>query len=117
MLTDTQVRAAKPGGRPRRLADRDGLYLQIEPAGGRYWRFNYRFSGRQKTLALGVYPDVSLVRARQRLREAREHLADGVDPSVRKKTVGKTFEAVAREWHARWSAQLKGPYADSVLSG
>lgn len=116
MLTDTQVRATKPGERPRRLADRDGLYLQVEPSGGRYWRFNYRVNGKQKTLALGVYPDVSLGKARQRLREAREQLADGLDPAIRKKTVGKTFEVVAREWHARWSASLKGRYADYVLA-
>lgn len=115
MLTDTQVRATKPAERPRRLADRDGLYLQIEPSGGRYWRFNYRFNGKQKTLALGVYPDVSLVKARLRLREVREHLADGLDPAVRKKAVGKNFEAVAREWHARWSVQFKGRYAHYVL--
>ena len=116
MLTDTQVRATKPGERPRRLADRDGLYLQVEPSGGRYWRFNYRFNGRQKTLALGVYPDVSLGKARQRLREAREQLADGLDPAIRKRSVGKTLEVVAREWHSRWSASLKGRYADCVLA-
>ena len=115
MLTDTQVRATKPGERPRRLADQDGLYLQVEPSGGRYWRFNYRFRGKQKTLALGIYPDVSLAKARLRLREARELLADGLDPLARKKAVGTTFEAVAREWHARWSAQLQGRYAHYVL--
>ncbi len=115
MLTDTQVRGAKPRERPRRVADRDGLYLQIDPSGGRYWRLNYRFNGRQKTLALGVYPDASLAKARLRLREARQQLADGVDPSVHKKVVGKTFEEVAREWHARWSAQLRGRYAQYVL--
>lgn len=116
MLTDTQVRATKPGERSRRLADRDGLYLQIEPSGGRYWRFNYRFNGKQKTLALGVYPDVPLGKARLRLRQAREQLADGLDPAFCKKAVGKTFEAVAREWHSRWSAPLKGRYADYVLA-
>ena len=115
MLTDTQVRGAKPGERARRIADRDGLYLQVDPRGGRYWRFNYRFSGKQKTLALGVYPDVSLAKARVRLGEARELLADGIDPSARKKEVTKTFEAVARESHARWSAHLLGRYADYVL--
>jgi integrase len=115
MLTDTQVRGAKSGERARRIADRDGLYLQVDPRGGRYWRFNYRFSGKQKTLALGVYPDVSLAKARVRLGEARELLADGIDPSARKKEVTKTFEAVAREWHARWSALLLGRYADYVL--
>ena len=115
MLTDAQVRGAKPGERPRRIADQHGLYLQVDPRGGRYWRFNYRFNGKQKTLALGVYPDVSLAKARLRLSEARELLADSVDPSARKKEVDKTFEAVAREWHARWSAHLHGRYAHYVL--
>lgn len=115
MLTDMQVRSAKPGERARRIADRDGLYLQVDPRGGRYWRFNYRFNGKQKTLALGVYPDVSLAKARGRLCEARELLADGIDPSARKKEVTKTFEVVAREWHERWSAHLLGRYADYVL--
>ncbi len=115
MLTDTQVRGAKPGERPRRITDRYGLYLQVDPSGGRYWRFNYRCRGRQKTLALGVYPDVSLAMARLRLCEARALLADGVDPSARKKEVSKSFEAVAREWHAHWSAHRHGRYALDVL--
>ncbi len=84
MLTDTQDGATKPGERSRRLADRDGLYPQIEPSGGRYWRFNYRFNLKQKTLDLGVYPDVSLGKVRLRFRAAREQLADGLDPAVRK---------------------------------
>ncbi len=115
MLTDTQVRAARPGLRVRRLSDGNGLYLRIEPSGGRYWRFNYRFCGKQKTLALGVYPDVSLAKARERLGDARELLADGVDPAAKKRAVGKTFEIVAREWHARWSVHRHGRYAHYVL--
>jgi len=115
MLTDTQVRAAKPGPVTRRLADQDGLYLQVEPSGGRYWRFNYRFNGKQKTFSLGVYPDVSLATARTRLGEARALLADGVDPVAHKKEVGKTFEVVAREWYARWSANRSKQYAYYVL--
>lgn len=71
MLTDGRIRAAKPSDRQYRLADYGGLYLQVEPSGGRYWRFNYRLHGRQKTLALGVYPDVSLVKARARHQVAR----------------------------------------------
>jgi hypothetical protein len=59
MLTESRIRAAKPSGRQYRLADYGGLYVQVEPSGGRYWRFNYRLDGRQKTLASGVYPDVS----------------------------------------------------------
>jgi integrase len=115
MLTDTQLRAAKRRDQPYRLSDKDGLYLQIDPNGGRYWRFNYRFNGKQKTLALGVYPEVSLAKARARLGEAREQLADGVDPSVRKQELAKTFELVAREWHARWAPNRNPQYADYVL--
>ncbi|MEO8064747.1 MAG: integrase arm-type DNA-binding domain-containing protein [Pseudomonadota bacterium] len=115
MLTDTQLRAAKPGERPRKLADQDGLYLQIDPSGGRYWRFNYRYGGKQKTLALGVYPDVSLANARMRLAEAREQLANDTDPSAEKQAASKSFEAVAREWHARWAMNRHAQYAHYVL--
>ncbi len=80
MLTDMQVRSAKPSERPRKLFDARGLYLHVMPKGGRYWRFSYRFHGKPKTLALGVYPDVSLAKARARHQEAREQLADGLDP-------------------------------------
>jgi integrase len=115
MLTDSRIRAAKPGSRPRSLSDGNGLLLKILPSGGRYWRFNYRFNGKQKTLALGVYPDVSLAKARERLYEARDLIADGVDPAARKRAAGKTFEIVAREWHARWSAHRHARYAHYVL--
>ncbi|MGH8197414.1 MAG: tyrosine-type recombinase/integrase, partial [Steroidobacteraceae bacterium] len=115
MLTDSRIRAAKPGSRPRSLSDGNGLLLKILPNGGRYWRFNYRFNGKQKTLALGVYPDVSLAKARERLYGARDLIADGVDPAARKRAVGKTFEIVAREWHARWSAHRHVRYAHYVL--
>lgn len=115
MLTDAQIRGTKPADRPQKLSDGDGLYLQIETSGGRYWRFNYRFNGKQKTLAFGVYPDVSLAKARARLREARETLAEHVDPSIAKQAKGKTFEVVAREWHARWSANRSRLYAHYVL--
>jgi hypothetical protein len=91
------------------------LLLKILPNGGRYWRFNYRFNGKQKTLALGVYPDVSLAKARDRLYGARDLIADGVDPAARKRAAGKTFEIVAREWHARWSAHRHARYAHYVL--
>lgn len=100
MLTDSQLRGVKPGARSYKLGDGSGLYLQVDPSGGRYWRFNYRINGKQKTLALGIYPDVSLAKARSRLQLAREHLADGDDPCIQKQAKGKTFEMVAREWHA-----------------
>lgn len=115
MLTDSRIRAAKPGSRPRRLWDGNGLFLKMMSNGGRYWRFNYKFDGKQKTLALGVYPEVSLAKARERLADAREQLADGLDPAVKKRTASKSFEAVAREWHKRWSVHRHGGYAHYVL--
>jgi len=115
MLTDTQVRNAKPGDLPRKLFDARGLYLQVMPHGGRWWRFNYRINGKNKTLSLGVYPDVSLAKARARHQEAREQLADGIDPSVAKRALGRDFETVAREWFAHWKLGRNERYAHYVI--
>ncbi len=78
-LTDTAIRALKPGSAKQRLYDGRGLLLQVEPNGGRYWRYKYRFVGKEKLLALGVYPEISLRTARERLEEARRQLSQGVD--------------------------------------
>lgn len=115
MLTDAQVRSAKPSERPRKLFDARGLYLHVMPNGGRYWRFSYRFHGKPKTLALGVYPDVSLAKARARHQAAREQLADGLDPCAEKQTAGKTFEAVAREWFGHWKTGRNERHAHYVI--
>lgn len=106
-LTDTFVKNAKHTGSPAgdKHADGGNMYLLVN-AGGKYWRLNYRFGGKQKTLALGVYPDVSLLKARQRRDKARELLADGVDPGAAKQeekraqaaVLANTFERVALEW-------------------
>jgi len=124
-LTDTAVRNAKPGirpdGRPTekpyKLTDGKGLHLEVAPAGGKWWRLQYRFEGRQKRLSLGVYPDVSLKAARERRDEARKLLAAGIDPSAQRKAdkrarrvaAANSFEAIAREWHGvqkpRWAPQ------------
>jgi integrase len=85
------------------------------PNGGRYWRFNYSFNRRNKTLALGVYPDVSLLRARERHQEARLRLAQGVDPGAEKQALGATFESVARGWYARWAKNRHPQYAYYVM--
>lgn len=108
-LTDTFVRNIKPSGSAtgEKHADGQGLYLHVKPA-GKYWRMSYRFMGKQKTLALGVYPAVSLAKARQRRDKARELLADGTDPSQAKReekrtkaaAAANTFRAIALEWHA-----------------
>lgn len=107
-LSDTAVRMAKPREKPYKLSDSAGLYLEIAPSGSRYWRLKYRFGGKEKRLALGVYPVVTLARARTDALEARRILHDGVDPSMRKKerereaklAAANSFESVARDWHA-----------------
>src|SRR5262245_3847320 len=105
-LTDTRIRNAKPKPKPYKLSDGGGLYVLIIPSGARYWRMDYRFGGKRRTLALGVYPEVPLARARAHREEARASLAGGADPSSVKKAMKRvarlasvnTFEAVAREW-------------------
>lgn len=116
MLTDTQVRAARATENPYKLADSRGLYLQVNPNGGRYWRFNYRFNGKQKTLALGTYPDVPLARARERHYEARRELAEGIDPGAAKQALSRDFETVARAWLAHWRPGRSERYVDYVVT-
>ena len=85
-LTDTAIRNAKPGftpsgaatSKPYKISDSGGLYLEVAPAGGKWWRFKYRFEGKEKRLALGVYPDVTLKKARERRGAARKLLADAI---------------------------------------
>ena len=101
-LKDVGVRNAKPGPKPRKLSDGGGLHVLVQPTGGKLWRLAYRFAGKQKTLALGVYPAVSLEEARQRRDAAKKLLARSIDPSVQRKAdkhAGKegTFRAVAEE--------------------
>lgn len=115
MLTEAQVRSAKSGESPRKLFDARGLYLHVMPNGGKYWRFNFRFKGKYKTLSLGVYPDVPLARARERHQNARQLLADKVDPCVEKKASSYTFESAAREWHEHWKAGRHERHAHYVL--
>jgi integrase len=105
-LTDTAIRNVKPGEKPVRLFDGGGLYLEVAPSGGKWWRLKYRIHGKEKRLSLGTYPEVGLRDARDRRDEARRLLAAGTDPSaVRKaeRTVQKiaalnTLEAVSRDW-------------------
>ena len=108
-LTDTFVRSAKPRGAnsKEKYTDGGGMYLLVMSS-GKYWRMDYRFSGKRKTLALGVYPETSIVKARKRREAARELLAEGLDPSAAKAeerqiqsaAAANTFEAVARDFHA-----------------
>lgn len=97
-LSDTACRNAKPGDKPRKLTDAGNLYLLVQPTGSRLWRWNYRFDGKQKTMAFGKYPEVSLSEARSRRDEARAMLAAGLDPANPKPVESINFEEVAREW-------------------
>jgi integrase len=103
MLNDTRVRTTKPCKQPIKLSDSGGLYLLIQPHGSKLWRLAYRFGGKQKTLAFGVYPTITLKHAREKRDEAKQHLADNIDPSTQRRleklaaATGNTFRAVAEE--------------------
>ena len=118
-LSNTAIQAAKPRERPYKLFDADGLYLEIRPTGARWWRLKYRHAGREKRLSLGVFPEVSLRKARERRDEARRLVADGIDPSQRRKEAKaasvNTFEAVAREWYEKKSPGWKPSHGVRVI--
>jgi integrase len=107
-LTDTALRAAKPTDKPYKLYDERGLYLIVNPNGGKWWRLKYYLEGKEKTISLGTYPDVTLAQARGKRDDAKELVAGNTDPSRhRKETKAKskldaqnTFKAVATDWHA-----------------
>ena len=118
-LSDVQISKAKSQNKDYKLSDGGGLYLLITETGGKLWRFQYRFDGKQKLLALGQYPAVTLADARQRREDARKLLANGVDPGEVKKAQKETdkrqattFKAVFLDWHAHkvpeWSANHAG---------
>ena len=109
-LTALAVKNIKPGDTPIKLTDGGGMFLLVDPKGGKYWRLAYRFVGKQKTLALGTYPEVTLEAARKARDKARLQLKDGLDPGMMRKVDKLTarhksensFEAVAREWHGKF---------------
>lgn len=123
-LTDTACKNAKPKeeGKPAKLSDEKGLHLLVNQT-GKYWRLSYRFNSKQKTLALGVYPEVSLKEAREKRDEARRLLAEGIDPGEHRKITKATkalqaensFEAVAREWFAKCKPTWTDGHADKII--
>lgn len=123
-LTDIQVRNAKASAAPYKLTDGNGMFLLVQPNGAKYWRLSYRFIGKQKTLALGVYPAVTLATARKKRDEAREQIAAGIDPGEAKKdarraaeiAAANSFEAVAREWFDSQRPGWSDGYAEKVLN-
>lgn len=122
-LTDTAIKAAKPADKPVKMSDGDGLYLLVHPSGGKWWRFDYRFDGKRKTLSMGVYPEVSLRDARDRRDDARRKIANQIDPGEHRKAnknaradaVANSFETVAREWFTKMLSTWTPDHADKII--
>lgn len=118
-LTIRQIDTTKPKDKAFKLSDGGGLYLLVNPSGSKYWRLKYRFAGKEKLLAIGVYPDISLAQARSRREEAKKLLLEGKDPGQERKLeklsrqleVESSFEVIAREWYTRrfdrWSVSYR----------
>jgi integrase len=112
-LTDVAIRNTKPAAKPRKLSDGHGLHLLVTTAGGKLWRLQYRYDGKQRMLALGAYPDVSLSEARTKVEEAREALRGGRDPSIQARiakltqsiTAANTFGLIADEYLAKYARE------------
>ncbi|MGB6485377.1 MAG: integrase arm-type DNA-binding domain-containing protein, partial [Steroidobacteraceae bacterium] len=102
MLSDAKIRSLKPKEKAYKVYDDRGLYMVVNPNGSRWWRFKYKYDGRERGISLGVYPDVTLQYAREQLQEARQLLARGIDPSAQRRTVkiarADTFKVIAEEW-------------------
>lgn len=123
MLTDTKVRAARPRPKSYKLTDSNRLFLLVSPGGGKLWRWNYSYDGKQKSMAFGAYPLVTLSDARAKRDEAYTLLSEGHDPGIAKKlkieanieASRQTFERVARQWHANVRSQWAKRHANDVM--
>ena len=123
-LTDIAIRRAQPAKKSRKMFDGRGLYLEVAPRGGKWWRFKYRFGDKEKRLSLGVYPDVSLKEARQRCEDARRMLTREIDPSehrqalkaARAQEASNSFEAVAREWLVKHTPTWTPSHSSRTIS-
>jgi integrase len=122
-LTVAAIRNARPKHKPIRIYDSGGLYVEVSPSGGRWWRLSYRYAGKRKLISLGIYPDITLAEARERRDAARKLLANGKDPSAKRKAdkrealarMENSFEAVAREWYKKQSHIWVPHHASDIL--
>lgn len=122
-LTDTQIRLAKPKDKSYKLGDGRGLYLQVVSSGSKYWRLKYRIAGKEKLLSIGVYPKVSLKKARKVCADAKDMLDRGIDPSQAKQAKkleqvqahASNLETLAREWHKQQTLKWSVGYSVKVL--
>ncbi|MEQ1706211.1 MAG: integrase arm-type DNA-binding domain-containing protein [Rickettsiales bacterium] len=123
-LTNISIQKTKPQSKPTKLFDGGGLYLLIQPSGGKCWRYKYRFAGKEKLLAFGTYPEVSLAEARERHAQARKALSAGNDPAEVKKEAKRltqlksenTFESIAREWHENRKHSWTPKHAQQIMT-
>lgn len=123
-LYDVDCKNAKPREKSYKMSDGGGLYLEIVPNGSKYWRLKYRFAGKEKRLAFGVYPEVSLKEAREKCQQAKQLLRNRIDPGAEKKKIDldirlnaqNTFELIAREWHKAKKVQWSEKYAETILN-
>ncbi|MDR5755597.1 phage integrase central domain-containing protein [Caballeronia sp. LZ035] len=123
-LTDLEIRSARPREKAYRMTDGAGMYLEVSPSGGKHWRLKYRFAGKEKRLALGAYPLITIKDARKRRDDARRLLANGVDPGLERRIqkaaaverAENSFECVAREWFARQAPTWAKSHADKVIA-
>ena len=121
-LTNTAAKQAKPRDKNYKLSDSEGLYLEVMKTGAKYWRLKYRFDRKEKRLAFGVYPAVTLKEARLKRAEAKKLLSQGIDPSEQKKANNKpidhnSFETIAREWHQDRKHTWSEGHGNRILTG
>ncbi len=122
-LSQVKLKQAKPAAVPFKLYDGGGLYVEVHPNGSKYWRLKYRINGKEKKLALGVFPEVSLAEARDRRDDARRLLRDGIDPMAQKQSKKRAailnaennFETLAREWHDKYRQRWTPDHAARIL--
>lgn len=122
-LTHIKCQSAKPKEKTYKLFDGHGLFLEIRPNGARYWRVKYRHLGKEKLLALGTYPEISLGEAREKCLEARKKLEKNIDPSTAKQEAKRlakqnaenSFEVIARQWHENFKDKWTQRHADTVI--
>ena len=122
-LTVVEIKNAKPREKPYKMTDEKGLYLLVNPNGSKLWKFKYRFSGVEKKLSFGAFPDVSLSAARDARDDARRQLANTIDPGILKNSIKRSkkiadensFEAIAREWHAKFTPKWSQNHGERIL--